>query len=175
VRRSDDPSVSARFAAAYDRLSPWVLGYLKSHGVDDPESVTSDVFLALYQNFDRITGGDDEVRTLTFSIAHARLVDYYRMRATRPATVLFEAGGDPRTTPSAEETASSNLSENGLTPLLNKLGHDQREVIVLRVIAGLSLEETARVMQKSIGAIKQLQRRALESLRVSLGRGDGHV
>ncbi|HEY4153039.1 MAG TPA: RNA polymerase sigma factor [Pseudolysinimonas sp.] len=172
MRRSDDREVSARFTAAYDLLSPRVLGYLRSHGVDDPESVTNEVFLALYQTFDRISGGDDEVRTLTFSIAHARLVDHYRRRATRPATIVFDPEADPRRSPSAEDDASTRLGEHGVLPLLARLGHDQREAVLLRIVAGLSLEETALVMQKSVGAVKQLQRRALLSLRVALGGQD---
>ncbi len=174
VRRSDDRDVSARFTAAYDLLSPRVLGYLRSHGVDDPESVTNEVFLALYQNFERISGGDHEVRTLTFSIAHARLVDHYRRHAARPATIPFEPEEDPRRSPSAEEVASAHLSERGILPLVDRLGRDQREAVLLRIVAGLSLEETAEVMQRSVGAVKQLQHRALGSLRDSLESQDRH-
>ncbi|MDP9028724.1 MAG: sigma-70 family RNA polymerase sigma factor [Actinomycetota bacterium] len=162
-----------RFTAAYRELSPRVLGYLRSHGVDDPEAVTNDVFLALHQNFDRITGDDDGVRTLTFSIAHARIVDYHRSRSIRPQPVPYDPGSDLRRSPSAEDIAMENLG-HGVLAILHNLGEDQREAVSLRVIAGLSLEETAAVMQKSIGAIKQLQRRALESLRSSLSGGAGH-
>lgn len=171
---SDDRPVSERFTAAYQRLSPGVLGYLRSHGVDDPEAATHDVFLALYKTIDRITGGDDEVRTMTFSIAHARVVDQYRARATRPADVPFDAESDPRHAPSAEESAAAHLDERGIGPLVERLVDDQREALLLRIVAGLSLEETAQIMGKSIGAVKQLQRRALGSLRVSLGEGGAH-
>ena len=170
---SRDHTVAGRFTAAYHQLSPRVLGYLRSHGVDDPEAVTQDVFLALHQNFERITGGDDGVRTMTFSIAHARLVDHYRSRASRPAGVPFDADADPRLAPSAEELAVENVGGHGALSLLHTLGDEQRQAVSLRVIAGLSLDETAQVMGKSVGAIKQLQRRALESLRLSLhGEGD---
>lgn len=158
-----------RFTAAYRDLSPRVLGYLRSHGVDDPEAATNDVFLALHRRFDSIEGGDDGVRTLTFSIAHARLVDFHRARARQPLYVEFAPEADPRHAASAEDTAI-DLVGGGAIALLTRLGDDQRQVISLRVIAGLSLEEAATVMDRSVGSIKQLQRRGLESLRSLLAR-----
>jgi RNA polymerase sigma-70 factor (ECF subfamily) len=141
-----------------------VLGYLRSHGVDDPEAATNDVFLALHRRFDSIEGGDDGVRTLTFSIAHARLVDFHRAQARRPRHVPFDADSDPRRFASAEDTVI-DMAGGGAMTLLARLGDDQRQVISLRVIAGLSLDETAQVMDRSVGSIKQLQRRGLEALR----------
>ena len=173
AKRSRDQTVTRLFTAAYQQLSPRVLGYLRSHGVDDPEAITHEVFLALYQNFDRITGGDDGVRTMTFSIAHARLVDHYRARAVRPAGVPFEADSDFRSSPSAEDIAVDMIGESGALGRLKALNREQREAVTLRVIAGLSLDETAQVMGKSTGAIKQLQRRGLESLRHALDGGGG--
>lgn len=158
-----------RFTAAYRELSPRVLGYLRSHGVDDPEAATDDVFLALHRRFASIEGGDDGVRTLIFSIAHARLVDFHRAQARRPSHVPFDVRLDPRQSASAEDTAI-DLAGGGATQLLARLGGDQRQVLSLRVIAGLSLEETAQVMDRSVGSIKQLQRRGLESLRSLVAR-----
>ncbi len=171
-KRSDDQAVSERFTAAYRELSPRVLGYLRMHGVDDAESVTNEVFLGLYRSFHRLGEGDDDVSSLTFSIAHARLIDHYRARARQPRLIAFEAESDPRRAPSAEEVARETLGESGLLAHLNELGDDQREAISLRVVAGLSLEETARVMEKSVGAVKQLQRRALLALRQSITEED---
>lgn len=172
--QSQDQSVSRRFTDAYHQLSPRVLGYLRSHGADDPEAVTHEVFLALYQNFDRITGGDDGVRTMTFSIAHARLVDQYRGRAIRPTAVPFEPEQDARRSPSAEDAVMDRLGGTGALTMLGGLSEDQRQAVTLRVIADLSLTETAQVMNKSVGAVKQLQRRGLESLRASWGTEASH-
>lgn len=157
------------FDAAYRELSPRVLGYLRSHGVDDAEAATNDVFLALHARFDTVEGGDEGVRTLTFSIAHARLVDFHRAKARRPTQIEFTPDTDPRHAPSAEEVAIDELGE-GPAALLARLGDDQRQTLSLRVIAGLSLEETAHVMNRSVGSIKQLQRRGLETLRLLVER-----
>jgi RNA polymerase sigma-70 factor (ECF subfamily) len=62
--------------------------------------------------------------------------------------------------------------------LLERLPADYREVLSLRVIADLDLEQTAAVMERSVGSVKQLQRRALIALRAPLdaaGRVTGTV
>jgi len=164
---SGEPTPSERFTAAFHQLSPSVLGYLRSHGIDDPEAATQEVFLALYRTLDRITEGDDDVRTMTFSIAHARVVDHHRARARQPLAVPFDAEIDPRRALSAEESALASLGETNVFALVTALGDEQREAILLRVVAGLSLEEAAQVMNKTVGAVKQLQFRALKTLRAS--------
>jgi RNA polymerase sigma factor (sigma-70 family) len=49
--------------------------------------------------------------------------------------------------------------------LLDMLGEDQKEVLTLRIIAGITVDQVAEIMGKSAGAVKQLQRRALDRLR----------
>lgn len=171
---SEEGLLAERFAAAYRQLSPRVLGYLRLHGVDDPESVTQDVFLALYPRLPAVIGGEDGVRTLTFSIAHARIVDHHRARTRMPTLIPFDPDADPRQVPSAEDTHSAALRERDTFALLHRLGDDQREAVTLRIVGELSLEETARVMGRSVGAVKQLQRRALQSLRAFVSEGAAH-
>ena len=172
--KSEESLHAERFAAAYRELSPRVLGYLRLHGVDDPESVTQDVFLALYPRLPAVNGGEDGVRTLTFSIAHARLVDHHRAVSRRPTLVVLDPESDPRRVPSAEETHGALTGEQNTLALLDQLRADQRDAVSLRVVAELSLAETAEVMGKSVGAVKQLQRRALEALRALMAEGATH-
>lgn len=154
------------FASAYLQHSPAVFGYLRSQGVEDPEAVTQDVFLALYPRLAGIRGGAAGVRTLIFSIAHARVVDHHRHRNRTPALLEYDPANDVRVTGSAEDHALG--SHTGALALLATLTADYREVLALRIIADLSLEVTAQIMGKTPGAIKQLQRRALAALRNEL-------
>lgn len=159
----DDPALL--FTAAYNAFSGPVFGYLKARGVDDPEAVTQDVFLALYPKLETLHGGLQGAKTLLFTIAHARLVDHYRKRERTPDSTPYEAGFDTRRSPSAEEQAFGRASGLGVTELLEDLTEDYREVLALRVVADLSVEETADIMGKSQGSVKQLQRRALGALK----------
>jgi RNA polymerase sigma-70 factor (ECF subfamily) len=151
------------FSDAYRHYSPGVCGYLRTRGVEDPEAVTQDVFLALYPRLGHVTGGLAGLRTLIFTIAHARAVDSHRVRARTPVTIEYDPAHDFRLTGSAEDEVLDAIS--GGHELLENLPEDYREVLALRIIADLSLEATARIMNKSQGAIKQLQRRALARLK----------
>jgi DNA-directed RNA polymerase specialized sigma24 family protein len=57
-----------------------------------------------------------------------------------------------------------------VTDLLRSLSPDQRDVLLLRIVGDLSLEEAARVTGKRTGAVKQLQRRGLAAIRRQLER-----
>ncbi|HEU0205648.1 MAG TPA: RNA polymerase sigma factor [Pseudolysinimonas sp.] len=173
AEKSEGDLLAERFSAAYRRLSPRVLGYLRLHGVEDPESVTQDVFLALFARLPTVSD-DEGVRTLTFSIAHARIVDHHRSRTRRPAFVPFDPDADPRQVASAEDAHGAAIGEQNTLALLHRLGDDQREALTLRVVAELSLDETAQVMGRSVGAVKQLQRRALEALRAIVSSEAAH-
>ncbi|MGN6743009.1 MAG: RNA polymerase sigma factor [Amnibacterium sp.] len=162
AKREAPDSHALVFTTAYRRFSPAVLGYLRARGVEDPEAVTQDVFLALYPRLADLTGGIEGMRTLLFSIAHARAVDAHRARARSPQVVEYVPEEDLRTTGSAEDDA---LIGSGVLAHLAALSDEHREVLALRVVADLSLEATASVMQRSTGAVKQLQRRALLALR----------
>jgi RNA polymerase sigma-70 factor (ECF subfamily) len=162
--RSTDRSDHAElFTAAFRTLSPSVRGYLRARGVEDCEAVTQDVFLALYSRMDSLRGGLEGAKALVFTIAHSRTVDHYRRRERTPAMVPHEPESDLRTAPATPEDLA--LAGSGALGLLNGLTEDHREVLLLRVVADLSIEQTAEIMGRTPGAIKQLQRRALEALR----------
>jgi RNA polymerase sigma-70 factor, ECF subfamily len=155
----------AALSAIYRALAPAVHGYLRSKGVVDHEAATSDVFLALFGQLRFLRGGADGLRKLAFSIAHARMVDEHRARSRRPATVAWLAETDPRRAPSAEHEAEQNESTARVLALLDELPPDQREVLALRFVADLTLEQVAEIMGRSVGAIKQLQRRGMRTVR----------
>jgi RNA polymerase sigma-70 factor (ECF subfamily) len=165
-----DPTTSGQsdegvFCAAYREFSPAVLSYLRSRGVEDPEGTTQDVFLALHPQLGDVRGGLQGVKSLVFSIAHARYVDEHRRRCKAPATTGYDPDADPRRDPSAEDQVLAEEATANVQELLGTLQPDQQEVLALRIVADLSLETTAEIMGKSPGAIKQLQRRALCRLR----------
>jgi len=152
------------FSSAYQEYSPAVSAYLRARGIEDPEAVTQDVFLALYPRLAGLRGGAAGLRTLIFTIAHARAVDHFRRRSRTPVTVEYDARDDPRVMRSAEDQSLESAG-TGILSLLANLTDDYREVLALRIIADLSLEATARIMERSPGAVKLLQRRALARLR----------
>ena len=156
----------------YSVLSPQVLGYLRAHGSDDPEGLTNEVFLHVLRRLGGLVGGAAGLRTFVFSVAHARLVDDVRRRARRPVERPYEPGLDDRFEQSAESTALTLVDGSHLTEMLARLNDDQRSVITLRILGDLTIEQTAEVLGKSSGAVKQLQRRGLLTLRSLMDRGE---
>jgi RNA polymerase sigma-70 factor (ECF subfamily) len=99
-----------------------------------------------------------------FRIAHARVVDYYRRQEVRRTVPLHEqlaASGkaDP------DELAADRDAARRIWAALPHLTGEQRQVISLRFIAGFSTAEVADVLEKTEGAIRAIQHRALASLR----------
>ena len=171
VRRavSGDPDA---FRDVYDTLAPRVLGYLRSRGVEDPEGMVSEVFLAVHPRLPGLTGGSDGLRTLVFSVAHARAVDDARRRSRRPVSFSYDPEYDDRVTGSAEQVAVDSLEAERAVALMQHLNEDQRTVVTLRIIGDLTLEQTAEVTGKTVAAIKQLQRRGLLRLRTLMATSE---
>jgi RNA polymerase sigma-70 factor (ECF subfamily) len=153
------------FRQVYDALAPAVHGYLRARGVEDPEGVTSEVFLAVLPRLVDLRGGAAGLRTLVFSVAHARVVDDVRRRTRRPVDLPYEPEHDARHADSAEHVAVGSLEAERALQLMRHLGEDQRTAVMLRIVGDLSLEETAAVMGRSVASVKQLQRRGLDNLR----------
>ncbi len=149
----------------YLALAPRVNGYLRAKGVADHEAVTNDVFLALLPKVSTIAGGAEGLQRLVFTIAHARMADEHRARARRPESVEYKPQEDTRTSESAEDDAHVRISTQRVVEVLDALPDDQREVLMLRIVADLSLAQVADVIGRSTGAVKQLQRRALITVR----------
>ena len=105
----EDTLVAARagrpwaLRAVYEELAPRVHGDLRASGASEPEDLTSEVFLTVFSRLATLTGGAAGLRTLAFSVAHARLVDDLRRRSRRGETVSYETCHDGRTTAPTDE------------------------------------------------------------------------
>jgi RNA polymerase sigma factor (sigma-70 family) len=141
----------------YRELAPAVLGYLRAQRARDPEDLLGEVFLQVTRDLSRFRGDRDDLRRWVFTIARNRLVDDSRRRARRPEIV-------DRELPDISTVLPADAPDPDLVRALALLTDDQREVIALRFIADLPLEEVARVTKRKIGAVKALQHRGLTTL-----------
>jgi RNA polymerase sigma factor (sigma-70 family) len=148
--------------------APAVAAFLRARGSREPEDLTSEVFLTLFDQLPAFVGGERDLRSFIFSIAYRRLVDELRMRSKRGTHIEWTAEQDQRTSASAEDDALERFGDESALALLDGLPVDQRNVLVLRIIADLSIEQIATILGKSQGAVNSLQRRALEALRKKL-------
>jgi RNA polymerase sigma-70 factor (ECF subfamily) len=153
---------STAFGRLWELLSPRVHGYLRGRGVASPEDVTSDVFLAAFTGMASFTGDGAAFRSWLFTIAHHKAVDDLRRRTP---TTEWTPENDPRAVGSAEDTAFEGLLGARVRGMLDVLTPDQREVLLLRTLGDLSIEEVAAVTGRTEGAVKQLFHRAVATAR----------
>lgn len=151
----------------YESLAPAVVGYMRSQGIRDAEDLTSDVFVVVLSRTRSFSGTEAQFRKWVFTIAHHRIVDERRKSGRAPHVEPID-GADLASRQShagAEDEALGRLALDRVRLLLAALTADQRDVLVLRVIAGMSVDEVASVLDKRPEAVKALQRRALGALR----------
>lgn len=166
--------------ALYRDLAPAVTGYLRLHGVSDPEDLTGEVFVQIVRGLGSFAGDEKQFRSWAFVIAHHRIADERRSRSRKP-TEPAELVALEQVVPSgnAEEEALSRLSVGEVRRVLNALSDDQRDIMLLRIVGGLTLEETAGVVGKRVGSVKALQRRAIATIRrtglVKISSPHGHL
>ena len=157
------------WTSLYRDLAPLVLGYLRSRGAAEPEDLTGEVFLQIARDLRSFTGSETEFRSWVLVIAHHRLLDERRSRSRRPAEpsppeVILERSA----TGNVEEEALRALATHRVRELLRAVTEDQAEVLILRILGGLTVDEVARLVGKRPGTVKALQRRGLAAVKKKL-------
>jgi RNA polymerase sigma factor (sigma-70 family) len=159
------------WATIYRRLAPPVLGYLRANDAPDPEDVLSEAFLQVARDLPGFDGNARQFRAWVFTIAHHRLLDARRAGSRRPSEPVAEPP-EPGEMPQqdAADEALARIGHERVHRILATLSPDQRAVLLLRVVGGLTVEEVARALGKRPGAVKALQRRGLAAARRQLER-----
>jgi len=155
----------------YRGLAPQLLRYFRARGANEPQDLVAEVFVQLVRRIGHFEGNEDGFRGWVFAIAHGRYVDEVRRTARRPAEAM-EAGFIELLGPvgDAETDAWVPLGHHHVIEILRRLSRDQQDVLYLRMIAGLSLEEAGHVLGKTTGAVKSLQARGLASIRREISK-----
>ncbi|WP_062303999.1 RNA polymerase sigma factor [Demequina subtropica] len=159
------------WTALYRELAGPVRGYLAARRSPSPEDEAADTFLDVARGLHRFEGDESDLRAWVFAIAHRRMVDAVRRAGRRPEVPVRDeslAQGWHDVLPSAEYQAVLRLQSEGVERLLAGLSERQRDVLLLRVVAGLSGAETAAALGITNAAVRVTQHRAIAALRRSL-------
>lgn len=157
----------------YASVAGPVRAYVSLRGAHDPDDLVGDVFVQLARNLCRFEGSETDFRSWVFMVAHNRVIDERRRRGRRPAVPVAEH--DEEHAPAADDAETQALAALGLDnvrALVSVLTPEQRTVLLLRFVGDLTLEEIAGAIGRPLGAVKQLQRRALRSLKRTLVAAD---
>ncbi len=150
----------------YGEIAGPVTGFFRTRGVADPEGAAGDVFIELSRGLQSFEGSEEAFHTLVFVIAYKRLMVEKRYSTGRAHSVLADQVLD-RLQQDVEQLVNASVSETPgeLRKALEVLSSDQRDVLSLRIVGGLSLDQTAKVVGRSVQAVKTAQRRGLSKVR----------
>ncbi|TDC82615.1 sigma-70 family RNA polymerase sigma factor [Actinomadura sp. 7K507] len=165
VLRARDGDADA-FGSLYDHYVELVYRYVYyrvgTHSLT--EDLTSEVFLrALRRICDFHWQGKDFGAWLV-TIARNLVADHFKSGRYRLEVCTAELVEPARHQEGPERTVLDSMTNRTLLTAVRRLGSEQQECVVLRFLHGLSVAETALVMDKKPGAIKALQYRAVRSL-----------
>lgn len=150
----------------FTALAPVVTGYLRVQGSAEPEDLASEVFVAVLRNLRDFEGHETGFRSWVFTIAHRRLLDERRRQARRPPPEHLTEPADALAPELAaaddvEDAIERSLGAERVRTLCERLVPGQRDVLLLRLLGDLSIEQVAGTLGKTTGAVKALQRRGL--------------
>ena len=162
---SKEEQLTALFDSCYARIARYA--YARTGNQTDAEDIAAEVFVRAFESLDSFRERGLPMEAWLFRIAHNLVVDRFRResRFQRSEDTDAEIQDDADPAGLAEQRvlmANVHKAMEQLTP-------DQREVVRLRFFAGLSSRETAAVMRRRDGAVREMQRAALEKLRGLLG------
>jgi RNA polymerase sigma-70 factor (ECF subfamily) len=165
-----EAELAGLFDEYYGRLTGYALSHTGSRAV--AEDIAGEVFLRALKALPSYRDRGLPMGAWLFRIAHNLVVDHFRHKGQRAEVPLemdvAEEGASP-----AERLEMKDELER-VAGAMKSLSPAQQEVIRLRLIAGLSSKETAALMGKSDGAVREMQREALSRLRSMLGQ-DGNI
>jgi len=147
------------FQRIFEALAPVVEGYLRLQGAAEPEDLTSEVFIAVVRNLASFEGDEAGFRSWVFTIAHRRLLDARRRMSRRPPLASLDEAPEPEAPDNVEDAIEQALSRAQVRALCERLVPDQRDVLLMRLLGHLTVEEVATTLDKTPGAVKALQRR----------------
>ncbi len=165
-RRSQlESELAGLYEEYYDRIARYAFVHIGDRA--DSEDIAGEVFLKALRSLDSYQERGVPMQAWLFKIAHNLVVDYLRRKAKAKAQaqdmeVLQIADDDP------VKEAETKIQMEKVSEAMKKLTPDQRQVISLRFMSGLASKEVAQAMKKSDGAVREMQRAAIEKLRALL-------
>lgn len=160
----------------YTEYARMVRRYLLTR-VGDPQAADeclNETFLRAIARRNDFRCAGDGVRPWLFTIARNIAHDYRKKAWRRRETPVDDLPDGPDAAPTPEQTVVSAELRDALSQCIEQLSADQRRCVQLRFLAGLSVEQTAELMDRDRGAVRALQLRAVRKLAKLLGTAGQH-
>ncbi|MFH1427339.1 MAG: RNA polymerase sigma factor [Patescibacteria group bacterium] len=168
LKRKDQEAYLKAYDLYVDQIYRFI--YFKVSNSEEAEDITSSVFLKTwnYINENKL----DDVKTLKaliYTIARTSVIDYYRKNAQDNLKIHIDNIEMPIDLPDTrqdihkKEEIKSDI--RNIEDTLNKLKDEYREIIILKYIEELSIEEIADIIKKSKNNVRVLTHRAIKALK----------
>jgi len=153
-------------AYLYRLIHPALLHYLGTCAPGEEEDLAAEVWLDVASALDRFLGDLDDFRRFVFTIARRRAIDHGRKSSRRSTQPVDGESFDqiPGSVDPEAVVLERLNSQDAARMIRAALPPEQAEVVLLRVVAGLSVAEVAALLGRRRGAISVLQHRALRRL-----------
>jgi RNA polymerase sigma-70 factor (ECF subfamily) len=165
AQAGDRSALEELYLIHFDRIYSYL--HLSVGNRHDAEDLTTQTFLKMLESIGRFRWRSAPFSAWLFRIAHNLAMDHFRARRRwQPEEDVPEQPGSEE--PSAELEAMKSIGRQSMLELIEKLSPEQQQVLTLKFVFNFANAEVAKILDKSEGAIKSLQHRALASLQKRL-------
>jgi RNA polymerase sigma-70 factor (ECF subfamily) len=157
---------SEAFGLLYDHYhgSVYRFLYYRVGSVQLAEDLTSETFFRALRSMSSFRWQGKDFGAWLMTIARNLTTDHYKSSRTRLESTTEDMSPHDSATEGPESAVLASLTNEALLASLKQLPTEQQECLVMRFLQGLSIAETARILGRSDGAVKQLQLRGVRNL-----------
>ncbi len=166
-RKENEVQLVSLYDEYYDKIAHYA--YARIGDKTEAEDIASEVFLKALESLQEYEERGVPMQAWLFKIAHNLVVDHFR-KVTKYKTVPIETV-EIKTKDDPESITEMNVELQRVAKVMGQLTGDQAEVVRLRFFGGLTAREVGDKLDKSEGAVREMQRAALEKLRQLLNTG----
>lgn len=161
------------FGLLYDHYQASVYRFLyyRTRSQTLAEDLTSETFFRALRSMNGFRWQGKDFGAWLMTIARNLAMDHFKAGRTRLEMTTEDMTAHDDTTEGPEDTVIAGLTNEVLLTALAELPVEQRECLIMRFLQGLSIAETARALDRSDGAVKQLQLRGVRNLAKLLPEG----
>lgn len=161
------------FGLLYDHyhVSVYRFLYYRTRSQTLAEDLTADTFVRALRSMANFRWQGRDFGAWLMTIARNLATDHFKAGKTRLEQTTDDMSAHDDVTEGPEEAVLASLTNEVLLTALQDLPTEQRNCLIMRFLQGLSIAETAEALERSTGAVKQLQLRAVRSLAKALPEG----
>jgi len=154
------------FGQLYDHYqgSVYRFVYYRTRSQTLAEDLTSETFLRALRNMSGFRWQGKDFGAWLMTIARNLCTDHFKAGRTRLELTTEDMGAHDDATEGPESAVLATLTNEVLLDGMRQLSDEQRDCLIMRFLQGLSIAETAAVLGRSEGAVKQLQLRGVRNL-----------